>query len=130
MNVYRPEETTTFQLYAAALEGTEAQIAGLVEMFLVEVYRNKLCQFTSSIKSKITTHLAQVHETVTACQISGCPKMDQDENESYSMGNKANQEKKENKENIAKKVCLITCVSDASKYEYSLLRREPKESEQ
>lgn len=121
MNLHRPEEVAASQLYAAVPEGFEAQIARLVEMFLAEAYRCKLCQLSSSIKSKIRMHLAYMHETDPACQISGCPKMDQDENESYSMGDEANQENKENKENLAKKICFITCVSDASKYESSLL---------
>lgn len=84
------------------LEAFEAQIAGLVEMFLMEVYRCKLCQFTSSIKNKIRTG--------TACQISGCPKMDQDENESYSMGDEGNQENKDNKENLSKMSVSYLCI--------------------
>lgn len=68
MNLRCPEEITTSQLYGV-------QMARLVEMFLVEVYRCKLCQFTSSIKSKIRTHLAYTYEMDTAHQISGCPEM-------------------------------------------------------
>lgn len=51
MNVHRPEETTTFQLYAAALEGTEAQIAGLVEMFLDTGTSSVTSQATSKVRS-------------------------------------------------------------------------------
>lgn len=57
------------------LKVLEPRFAGLVEMFLVEVYRCKLCQFTSSIKSKIRMHLAYMYEIDTACQIVVCPKM-------------------------------------------------------
>ncbi|KAM6349850.1 uncharacterized protein O3Q21_014091 [Podargus strigoides] len=66
MNMHPLEEMATSQLSVAVAEGFEAQIAGLIEMFLVELYRWKLCQFSSSIKSKIRTHLAYVHETNTA----------------------------------------------------------------
>lgn len=120
MNLHRLEEIATSQLCAAVPEGFEAQIAGLVEMFLVEVNRRKLCQFTSSIKSKIRTHLAHMHETDAACEISSCPKMDQDENELPSMGDEANQENKENEENLAKNF-LLSVYQMRLQNEYSLL---------
>lgn len=56
------------------LKVLEPRFAGLVEMFLVEVYRCKLCQFTS----KIRMHLAYMYEIDTACQIAVCPKMGHD----------------------------------------------------
>lgn len=62
MNLHRSEETLPSQLYAAVLQGFEAS---LVEMFLVEVYRYKHFQFTSSIKSTIRTYLAHTCETDT-----------------------------------------------------------------
>lgn len=57
------------------------RLPGLVEIFLVEIHRCKLCHFTSWIKSEIRKHLAQICKTDMACRISGCPKMDQGKNE-------------------------------------------------
>lgn len=58
-----PEEIATSWLYAAVLESFEAHRGCLVEVFLVKIYRCKLCQFTGSIKSKIKTHLGHIDET-------------------------------------------------------------------
>lgn len=52
-----------------------------------------------------------MRETDMACRISGCPKMDQGQNELYSIGDENN----ENKEYIANNYCLVACLSDASK---------------
>ncbi|XP_026514539.1 zinc finger protein 879-like [Terrapene carolina triunguis] len=108
-NLHLPEEITTSQLYASATEGFEAQIASLVEMFLVEVYRCKLCHFTSSIKNKIRTHMTNIHKQGRICHISECLEMgpDQDENDSYSIGDEICQENKENEENLAKMSFLL-----------------------
>lgn len=92
------------------------RLPGLVEIFLVEIYKCKLCRFTSRIKSKIRRHLAQICETSMACQISGCPKMDQGKNELYSIGD----EKNENKGNLAENYSLVACVSDALLLWYEL----------
>lgn len=77
MNLHHLKEVTISQFCAAVPEGFKAKIVALVEMFLVELYRCKLCQFTSSSRKEIRTHLACVYKTGTAHQISGCPKMDQ-----------------------------------------------------
>ncbi|XP_012780513.2 uncharacterized protein si:dkey-154p10.3 isoform X4 [Maylandia zebra] len=45
-------------LYCAEVEGVGA---GLVESFLVELYRCKLCQFTCGIKASINSHLLLTH---------------------------------------------------------------------
>ncbi|XP_039383638.1 oocyte zinc finger protein XlCOF6-like isoform X2 [Mauremys reevesii] len=108
-NLHLPEEITTSRLYASAAEGFEVQIASLVEMFLVEVYRCKLCQFTSSIKNKIRTHMTNIHKQGRICHISECLEIgpDQDENYSYSIGDEICQENKENEENLAKMSFLL-----------------------
>jgi len=59
MNLHRPEEIATSQLCAAVPEGSEAQIAGLGDMLLVEV---QVLPGYSSIKSKVRTHLACMWE--------------------------------------------------------------------
>lgn len=49
-----------------------------------------------------------MYETDMACQISGCPKMDQGRDELCSIGD-------ENKENLAISYCPVACVSDVLK---------------
>ncbi|XP_030016269.1 zinc finger protein 664-like [Sphaeramia orbicularis] len=58
-------------LYCAVVEGLAATAAGLVESFLVELYRCKLCQFTCGLKSSISTHLQQRHRPPALTYLSG-----------------------------------------------------------
>ncbi|XP_034039566.1 zinc finger protein Xfin isoform X2 [Thalassophryne amazonica] len=48
-------------LYCSTVEGVAA--ANLVESFLVEVFRCKLCQFTCSLKSTICSHVLDQHHS-------------------------------------------------------------------
>ena len=51
-------------LYCEQVEGVAGQVEGganLVESFLVEVYRCKLCQFTCGLKTAIGSHLQLRH---------------------------------------------------------------------
>ncbi|XP_068959666.1 gastrula zinc finger protein XlCGF26.1-like isoform X2 [Petaurus breviceps papuanus] len=109
VTVHLPEEITTSKLSSSSVEGFEAKIASLVEMFLVEVYRCKLCQFTSSIKNKIKTHVFSIHEQDGCRPSSECQEMstDPDENDSYSIGDEISQENKENEENLEKMSFLL-----------------------
>ncbi|XP_074064756.1 uncharacterized protein LOC141503420 [Macrotis lagotis] len=109
VTVHLPEEITTSKLSASSVEGFEAKIASLVEMFLVEVYRCKLCQFTSSIKNKIKTHVFNIHEQDGCHPSSECQEMstDPDENDSYNIGDEISQENKENEENLEKMSFLL-----------------------
>ncbi|KAG7273877.1 hypothetical protein CRUP_025938 [Coryphaenoides rupestris] len=52
----------TSSLYCGAVHGLDAPGAALVEAFLVELYRCRVCQFTSSLKSNINTHLLDSHD--------------------------------------------------------------------
>jgi len=52
----------TSSLYCGAVHGLDAPGAALVEAFLVELYRCRVCQFTSSLKSNIKTHLLDSHD--------------------------------------------------------------------
>ena len=56
------EERVSSRLYCSSAEGLEARVSSLVEVFLVEVYRCRVCQFTSSIKASICTHVAETHD--------------------------------------------------------------------
>ncbi|XP_072459803.1 uncharacterized protein [Notamacropus eugenii] len=109
VTVHLPEEITTSKLSSSSVEGFEAKIASLVEMFLVEVYRCKLCQFTSSIKNKIKTHVFNIHEKDECHPSSEGQEMstDPDENDSYSIGDEISQENKENEENLEKMSFLL-----------------------
>ncbi|XP_034468748.1 zinc finger protein 34 [Hippoglossus hippoglossus] len=48
-------------LYCGEVEGLSGEAGGLVESFLVELYRCKLCQFTCGLKPAINSHLLQRH---------------------------------------------------------------------
>ena len=50
-------------LYCGEVEGLRG---GLVESFLVEIYRCKLCQFTCSLKASISSHLFLRHRPLPA----------------------------------------------------------------
>lgn len=65
------EENVTSSLYCGAVHGVDAHVPTLVEAFLVEVYRCRVCQFTSALKSKITTHLVESHHEIGTA--SSCP---------------------------------------------------------
>ncbi|KAM9844371.1 uncharacterized protein ACBR49_011220 isoform 1-T2 [Aulostomus maculatus] len=52
-------------LYCELVEGMAAAAVGLVESFLVEVYRCKLCQFTCGLKSSISSHIQLRHHPPT-----------------------------------------------------------------
>ncbi|XP_059915111.1 zinc finger protein ZFP2 isoform X1 [Gadus macrocephalus] len=56
------EANVTSSLYCGAVHGLDAPGADLVEAFLVELYRCRVCQFTSSLKSSIKTHLLNSHD--------------------------------------------------------------------
>ncbi|XP_071346654.1 zinc finger protein 672 isoform X2 [Trachinotus anak] len=48
-------------LYCGEVEGLLGDAGGLVESFLVELYRCKLCQFTCGLKTSISSHLLLRH---------------------------------------------------------------------
>ncbi|XP_051872688.1 zinc finger protein ZFP2 [Pristis pectinata] len=56
------EETTTSSLCASNMEGIESEFKNFVEVFLVEVYRCKICAFTSSLKLKMNSHIEGLHK--------------------------------------------------------------------
>ncbi|CAJ1073208.1 histone-lysine N-methyltransferase PRDM9 [Xyrichtys novacula] len=55
-------------LYCGEVEGVGG---GLVEAFLVELYRCKLCQFTCSLKASISSHLLLRHRPPTLTYLGG-----------------------------------------------------------
>uniref|UniRef100_UPI0037E9251F gastrula zinc finger protein XlCGF57.1 isoform X2 n=1 Tax=Semicossyphus pulcher TaxID=241346 RepID=UPI0037E9251F len=55
-------------LYCGEVEGVGG---GLVESFLVELYRCKLCQFTCSLKASISSHLLLRHRPPTLTYLGG-----------------------------------------------------------
>ncbi|XP_056247482.1 zinc finger protein 605 [Seriola aureovittata] len=48
-------------LYCGEVQGLSGEAGGLVESFLVELYRCKLCQFTCGLKTSISSHLLLRH---------------------------------------------------------------------
>ncbi|XP_062849068.1 zinc finger protein ZFP2 [Trichomycterus rosablanca] len=57
------EESVTSYLYCNSLNGTEAHLSSLVESFLVEVFRCRVCQFTSVQKARICSHVSESHSS-------------------------------------------------------------------
>ena len=58
-------------LYCGEVEGLSGGAGGLVESFLGELYRCKLCQFTSGLKSSISSHLVLRHRPPTLTYLRG-----------------------------------------------------------
>ncbi|KAL2097236.1 hypothetical protein ACEWY4_006443 [Coilia grayii] len=56
------ENRVTSRLYCSSAKGMETRLSNLVEAFLVEVYRCRVCQYTSSIRGNISTHVAETHD--------------------------------------------------------------------
>ncbi|XP_044149783.1 gastrula zinc finger protein XlCGF57.1-like [Bufo gargarizans] len=105
-------EITTASFYASTAEDLDARIANLVEVFLLEVYRCKLCQFTSSLKNKLCLHVLDVH------QLDQTPLLPEstepEESDSYGIGEEMTQENKENEENLDKMPFLYRILNTMS----------------
>uniref|UniRef100_A0A8C5PBT5 C2H2-type domain-containing protein n=2 Tax=Leptobrachium leishanense TaxID=445787 RepID=A0A8C5PBT5_9ANUR len=94
------EEIATSRFHSSPDEGFDAQVASLVEVFLVEIYRCKLCQFTSTLKNKICLHVSDVHQLDQEHFISREKGTDQGEHVSFAIGEGVTQENKENEEKM------------------------------
>ncbi|XP_072139793.1 uncharacterized protein [Mobula birostris] len=64
------EETTTTSLCTSNMEGIETEFKSFVEVFLVKVYRCKICAFTSSLKIKMNSHMESRHKPKVNHQVS------------------------------------------------------------
>lgn len=58
-------------LYCEEVEGLLGVAGGLVESFLVELYRCKLCQFTCGLKAHISSHLLLRHRPPAVSYVGG-----------------------------------------------------------
>ncbi|KAM3929440.1 uncharacterized protein RB166_007183 [Leptodactylus fuscus] len=105
-------EITTASFYASTAGDLDARLANLVEVFLLEVYRCKLCQFTSSLKNKICLHVSDVH------QLDQTPPTaesnEPDESDSFGIVEEMTQENKENEENLDKMPFLYRMLNTMS----------------
>lgn len=63
-------------LYCEVVDGMSAAAVGLVESFLVEVYRCKLCQFTCGLKSSISSHLLLRHHPPSLTCLGGAEEVE------------------------------------------------------
>ncbi|OCT76382.1 zinc finger protein 26 [Xenopus laevis] len=104
-----PAEVATSKFYMSPADDFDVQIANLVEVFLVEIYRCKVCQFTSSLKNKMCLHVSDVHQLDQLQFLSRDLEIntDQDENDSYGIGEDITQENKDNEENLEKMPFLL-----------------------
>ncbi|XP_043920905.1 gastrula zinc finger protein XlCGF57.1-like isoform X2 [Protopterus annectens] len=103
VTLHLTEEKTTSHLYLDSAEGFEIPLADLVEVFLVEVYRCKICQFTSSLKNKISTHLTDLHEPTANHLHLNCSETSTEQTPgsvAYRLGDDINNDNKEHEENM------------------------------
>ncbi|XP_048018311.1 zinc finger protein 112 [Megalobrama amblycephala] len=84
------EENVTSSLYCSSAEGIEAHVSTLVEAFLVEVYRCRVCQFTSNQKAKISHHVMERHDPVSPCPHLPC--LEKEDEESLGVGMRVDDE--------------------------------------
>ncbi|XP_016401214.1 zinc finger protein 667-like [Sinocyclocheilus rhinocerous] len=84
------EENVISSLYCSSAEGIEAHVSTLVEAFLVEVYRCRVCQFTSSQKAKISHHVLERHDPVSPCPHLPC--LEKEDEESLGVGMRVHDE--------------------------------------
>ncbi|XP_016301021.1 zinc finger protein Xfin-like isoform X2 [Sinocyclocheilus anshuiensis] len=77
-------------LYCSSAEGIEAHVSTLVEAFLVEVYRCRVCQFTSSQNAKISHHVLERHDPVSPCPHLPC--LEKEDEESLAVGMRVHDE--------------------------------------
>lgn len=79
------EESVTSSLYCGTVKGMEDQ--ALVEAFLVEVYRCRVCQFTTGLKANINAHLLDRHElAASSCTVLSCLKKNEGESLRVDLG--------------------------------------------
>lgn len=106
------EEITAASFYASTTEDLDARIANLVEVFLLEIYRCKLCKFTSSLKNKICLHVSDVHQLDQTPLIP--ESTEPGESDSYGIGEDMAQENKENEEKMPFLYRMLNTMSPAS----------------
>ncbi|XP_063781005.1 oocyte zinc finger protein XlCOF6-like [Pseudophryne corroboree] len=105
-------EIATSCFYASTAKDFDAKLANLVEVFLLEIYRCKLCQFTSSLKDKVCLHLSNVHQLDQTPLIPAST--ESEENDSYGIGEEIAQENKVNEENLEKMPFLYRMLNTMS----------------
>lgn len=76
-------ERVTSHLYCSSTKDIDAHLSTLVEVFLVEVFRCRLCQFTSCLKATICAHISESHSSTSPspspCRHLSCLEKEDDE---------------------------------------------------
>ncbi|XP_072544307.1 zinc finger protein 335 isoform X2 [Salminus brasiliensis] len=83
------EDSIKSHLYCSSAKGIEAHLSTLVEVFLVEVFRCRVCQFTSSQKARISRHVSERHSPPPCPHLSCLEKEDE---ESLTVGMRVDEE--------------------------------------
>ncbi|XP_051990905.1 zinc finger protein 782 [Xyrauchen texanus] len=91
------EENVISSLYCSSAEGIEVHASTLVEAFLVEVYRCRVCQFTSSQKSRISHHVMERHDPASPCPHLPC--LEKEDEESLDVGMRVDDEAEDDQNN-------------------------------
>ncbi|XP_056149445.1 zinc finger protein 37 [Lampris incognitus] len=65
------EGEVSSSLYCGSVPDLDSCAAGLVEAFLVELYRCRLCQFTSSLKKTMNRHILDSHDDPSLEEVGG-----------------------------------------------------------
>ncbi|KAL6490251.1 hypothetical protein MHYP_G00005960 [Metynnis hypsauchen] len=84
------EESVTSHLYSHSAKGIEAHLSTLVEAFLIEVFRCRVCQFTSSQKARISSHVSERHSSPSPCTHLSC--LEKEDEESLTVGMRVDEE--------------------------------------
>ncbi|XP_012987456.2 zinc finger protein 3 homolog isoform X2 [Esox lucius] len=81
------ENTVTSSLYCATAKGLDPRVTSLVESFLVEVYRCRACQYSSSLKVSVHTHILERHDSRA-----GLPCLEKDDALGMEVGTRGDRE--------------------------------------
>lgn len=75
------EESITAHLYCSSAKGFDTRLSTLVEAFLVEVFRCRVCQFTSGLKARICSHITESHSLTSSspCHHLSCLEKEEEE---------------------------------------------------
>ncbi|XP_066537420.1 zinc finger protein 431 [Hoplias malabaricus] len=79
------EDSVTSHLYCSSAKNIEAHLSSLVEAFLIEVFRCRVCQFTSGQKARISSHVSERHSSPSPCPHLPCLEKEDEESLTVDM---------------------------------------------
>ncbi|XP_076829037.1 uncharacterized protein LOC143475167 [Brachyhypopomus gauderio] len=86
------EHSVTSRLYCSPAKGIDAHLSAMVETFLVEVFRCRQCQFTSSQKARISSHVTARHSSPSPSPRRPLSCLEREDEESLTVGMRVEEE--------------------------------------